>query len=280
MRRTIPVVLGAAAACAAFMASSSAQAGIAACGNIHVEASAECKMEGGIECEARCTPVSLEASCAAELHAQCEGECNASLEVECTDTCLPSCSGRCEVDPGAFDCRAECQGDCEGSCQGTCGDSECEASCVATCSGECEASCDVDLPEADCDAQCEACCGGFCTAEANIDCQVSCQAAGYAECKAEIEGGCKADCQTEEGALFCDGQYVDHGGKLEECVDALRELFDIEVEGYARGECSNGKCEGEAGGSLSCSATIDGRRDESAPLALLALGLLGLRRRN
>jgi hypothetical protein len=48
---------------------------------------------------------------------------------------------------------------------------------------------------------------------------------------------------TEAGALVCGGQYVDHGGNLEECVESLRALFDIEAKGYAYGES---ECSGDA----------------------------------
>jgi MYXO-CTERM domain-containing protein len=262
---------------AAFALPSVAHAGISACGNIHVEASAQCEMRGGVECEASCTPLSFEAQCAAELELGCSGQCNASADVACEADCGASCTGACEVDPGSFDCRASCQGSCEADCEASCGtgDSECSASCAASCSGECTAQCEVVPPSAACDAKCEAACSGECTASANFDCQLACQAEGFAGCKANLEGGCRAECNVEQGALFCDGQYVDHGGNLEECVDALKALFDIEVEGYARAECSGNTCEAEAGGSatISCSVTPEGR--DGAGWLLGALALLG-----
>jgi MYXO-CTERM domain-containing protein len=125
------------------------------------------------------------------------------------------------------------------------------------------------------------CCQGSCEAEANLTCQIDCQASGYVDCKASLQGGCEASCETEEGALFCDGQYVDHGGNLADCVNALKELFNIEVSGYAEGSCSGGSCMGEAGGALSCSSSVhpfDGR----GPLALgflVGLAMLGSGRR-
>jgi hypothetical protein len=75
-------------------------------------------------------------------------------------------------------------------------------------------------------------------------------------CQADLEGSCEARCDEPEGALYCDGNYVDAGNNLEDCVNALRATFDIEVQGYSRGSasCSEGSCvaEGEAG--CSCSA--------------------------
>ena len=128
------------------------------------------------------------------------------------------------------------------------------ASCEATCSGSCDAECEGTPPSASCEAKCESSCSGSCEAEANLECQVECQTDGYLECTGRVTGGCEAACDTEEGALFCDGQYVDYGDNLDECVNALKDLFNIEVEGYASAECEGNMCEAEAGGSASCAA--------------------------
>jgi hypothetical protein len=237
--------------------SGTAQAGIGACGDIHVEAEAECEVKGGVECTGACTPVSFEAECAAELSVECGGQCNAEISAECTGECSGSCMAECdELTAGSFDCRASCVADCSGSCEGRCAadasGGECRASCEATCEGSCSADCEVVPPMADCSAQCEASCSGRCDAEANIDCQIDCQSEGYVDCKAELQGGCEVECDVEQGALFCDGQYVDHGNNLEECIDSLRAVLNIEVEGYAEAECSGNSCEAAAGGSIAC----------------------------
>ncbi len=250
-----------------------AKAGIGACGDIHVEANARCEVQGGIECQAQCTPIAFEAQCAAELEVECSGTCNASAEVECSGSCSADCMANCEVDPGQFDCRGECVLDCTGSCEGSCqadgGGGECIASCEATCEGSCSARCDVVAPSVDCAGKCEASCSGRCEAEANIDCQVDCQADGYVDCKASLEGGCKGECDVEQGALFCDGQYVDHGNNLEECVESLRAVLNIQVEGYA--ECSGNSC--SAGGSISCA--VDPAKGEGGR-TLALMGAFGL----
>jgi len=254
-----------------------ARAGVEACGNIHVEANANCEVlvEGG--CEAQCVPPRLEAACAAELTASCEGQCNELPSVECTGSCQADCDAQCIVDPGSIDCRARCEGSCEANCDAECGtDSECHASCEANCSGSCESSCQVAPPEATCEARCEAACEGSCEANTNLDCQIDCQAEGYVECKARLEGGCETACTRPEGALFCDGQYVDHGGNLEECITALQARYGIEVEGYAEGSCQPGRCEGEAGGSVSCSVGRGGAG--FIPFALM-IALFGAVRR-
>jgi hypothetical protein len=128
---------------------------------------------------------------------------------------------------------------------------------MGSCSASCEGKCDVELPEADCDAGCEASCEGSCEADANFDCQLNCQARGYGECETDVQGGCDVACETEEGALFCDGEYIDHGGNLEECIAALRAKLNIKVEASAMGSssCEGGSCQAE--GSANAKVTSD-----------------------
>jgi hypothetical protein len=261
--------------------------GLDSCGDIHVEAEAMCELvPPGAQCEARCTPISVEAACAAKLQVECEGECSATASVDCSGQCYADCTGPCEIDPGKFDCRAQCQADCSASCSGKCsGDNngaECEGACQATCDANCDASCDVELPEVDCDRKCEAACEGSCEAEAEADCQIMCQGDAYADCEFEVQGGCEAECKTQEGALFCDGSYVDHGDNLEECVNAIEAVINANVKGYAEGEssCENGSCMASGKAGVSCSALPGTRESGAAALSLLALvGLVLARRR-
>lgn len=281
---------------AAFLSAPAAHAGIEACGNIDVQAEAQCEMKLEAECRASCEPLRFHAACAGELYVECGGMCEGTLDAECSGTCEGTCEAECaNFEAGEFDCSASCQGTCEANCAGSCeGEVEgseargrCEASCAATCSGECSASCEGTPPSADCSGKCEASCEGSCTAEARIDCQVSCQSEGFVDCEASLQGGCEAECDAPEGALFCDGQYVDHGGNLEECVNALKALINVEVEGYAYGEssCSGNSCEasGEAGGSVKCSV-VPGALGvplggSGAVLALLGAAGAAIRRR-
>ena len=261
--------------------SSPAKAGIDACGDIHVEANARCEVlvDGG--CEAQCEPVRLEAACAAELYANCEGECSADASLDCQATCEGSCMASCVADPGQFDCQAECNADCQGECNASCSsnDSQCQAACEATCSAGCDAECNVTPPSASCDAQCEASCSASCEAQANVDCQAECQADGYAMCTADLQGGCEAQCRQPQGALFCDGQYVDAGNNLADCVAALEAALSIEVEGYAEGACENGACEAEAGGSVTCAVDPAPRQGGWIPWTIAGLlGLVAVRR--
>ncbi len=258
-----------------------AHAGIEACGDISIQADAHCEVvaEG---CELHCTPPAVEAACAAELYANCEGECEASASASCEASCSADCYAQCEIDPGAFSCQAACEADCSGSCEARCdsNDSECWAACEATCSAECGASCEVTPPQADCAAQCEASCSGSCEAEASLDCQIDCQADYYAECKVDLQGGCEAECSDAGAALFCDGQWVDHGNNLQECIAALEQGLQGEVEGSAQFECVPGECTFDAAGLFGCN--VDGGtsgRGGALFAALFGLGFAFTRRR-
>lgn len=220
---------------------------LADCGNINVEGNAECTVEVEGGCEAMCTPL----ACSASLYVECSGSCQLSATAECTAACdIEGCLTDCQG--GNFDCSASCQGDCGATCAGSC-DAECaadgnsaecqgrcESSCTATCQGECDAQCDIELP--DCDTKCNASCEGSCTAQANASCQSSCQSEGYAQCT----GGCEVECQKPDGAVFCDGQWIDHGGHFANCVASIQEHIDAEFQASSSASCANGSCQAEA----------------------------------
>jgi hypothetical protein len=255
-----------------------AHAGIEACNNINIRAEAECKLETSGGCTAQCEPTRFEAACAGKLTASCDGQCTASADIECKGSCQSSCNTLCEINPGSFDCEGNCSASCDADCNARCsasaGDESasgaCKTSCSANCSAKCDAQCSGTPPSATCEGKCEASCEGSCRGKASAQCQIDCHARLEGGCKAELQGGCKARCEKPEGALFCDGQYVDTGDRLKECVDALKAVFNIEVQGSASLGCSGNECSGEAEGSVSCAAS-----PRSAPvlpqLALLAM---------
>jgi MYXO-CTERM domain-containing protein len=149
----------------------------------------------------------------------------------------------------------------------------------------CDKQCDVQLPKADCDAQCKASCQGSCTVQPNLDCQVDCQAKGYAKCEVDVMGGCTASCKSQKGALFCDGDFIDTGDKLESCVQALKDTLNAHVMTSASGDssCDAGTCmaSGMASASTDCSVARPGARAGAWPgLALFGLALaFAVRRR-
>ena len=256
-------------------------AGIEACGNIDVKADAKCKVEVKGGCTAQCEPVRFEAACAAKFEASCSGKCNATIQSSCTSTCNGSCQGNCTANPPAFECKGSCVADCEGSCsaacQGKANGSECQASCKASCSGRCDASCKGTPGSASCEGKCSACCSGSCTAKANIDCNVKCQAETYVSCKGDLSGGCKVQCENPNGALFCDGNYVDTGNNLSNCINALNAVLKLRVDVSGSASCSGNTCEAEGTASIgACSASpvSPASRPLGAAGAVLGLGAL------
>ncbi|MEO6420130.1 MAG: hypothetical protein ABIP39_12010 [Polyangiaceae bacterium] len=257
-----------------------AHAGLSACGNIDVSANATCKVETMGGCTAQCTPVSFQGACSASLETTCNGMCNATVDVECQGSCKADCSGKCTADPGSVDCSANCQGTCEADCTGKCSASankaECEGSCKSCCSGHCDAECTGTPPSATCDAKCEASCKGSCSGKANLDCQISCQSKGYASCEGNLMGGCTAKCSEPSGALFCDGQYVDTGNNLQNCIDALNAILKIKVTASGEASCDGGVCEANGKASASCAASPGGDAPLSGGFLFAGLGLAAI----
>jgi hypothetical protein len=266
-----------------FAVASSAEAqGLGACGDIHVEAEAQCEVIApSVQCEASCTDLALEAACDAQLAADCDGMCNFTPPQNCVVDCAADCDLECSVDPGMFECAGSCEADCNGECAGSCSAStnraECEAACEGTCSASCEGGCEGTPPSAGCDGKCEASCEASCEVEANLDCEIDCRVDASADCKLDVQGDCEADCQTEEGALFCDGDYVDHGDNLANCVAAIEAVIDANVEGYAEGSsrCEGGTCEAKGEAGVSC-AVGPGHVGSGASLIALLGGMLTL----
>jgi MYXO-CTERM domain-containing protein len=285
MRRSMKFVLGTLAFIAPLAIAQTAHAGLDACGDIHVEAEAECSVEGGIECEGMCTPLSVEAQCAADLTIECRGECEGELSVsaECSGSCEADCTAECEVEPAEFNCRAQCNSDCQARAEGRCGDSECFAQAEASCEAECSGACEVEPGSADCEATCQGSCEASCEAsgEAYLDCQAECQGPSFSDCQAEIEGGCEVACESEEGAIFCDGSYIDHDGNLEECVSSIEAWIRARVEINYGGEasCSGNECEASGFFNCSCSADPEQRGRDTMLLAFGALFVFGVARR-
>jgi hypothetical protein len=86
------------------------------------------------------------------------------------------------------------------------------------------------VPETDsCATKCDTGCTAGCTAQANASCQVECQEESFPECSSDYVQLCSTQCAQPEGALFCDGNYVDVGGDLPRCVEALNEILDSKI---------------------------------------------------
>ncbi len=266
---------------------------IAACGNIDVEANAMCEVDTTGGCTARCTPVAFEAQCDVNGAIQCKGMCQASASADCTASCdVTSCEAECTANPPMFDCSANCsvsaQAMCDGQCAAGSGHASCVAQCQASVKARCDASCQGQPGSVDCHAQCQASCQGECDVKANASCDVSCQDSLHASCTSELTGGCQAKCTAPQGALFCNGQYVDYGNNLQKCEQALQDALNIQVmaSGEASGTSScdstNGcQAQGQAKASVSCALAPDvtGSARSGWILAALGLAAFGARRR-
>jgi MYXO-CTERM domain-containing protein len=112
-----------------------------------------------------------------------------------------------------------------------------------------------------------------------MDCEVSCQTSGYVDCEASMKGGCEAQCTQPDGALFCNGSYVDTGNNLQNCIDALKAELNITATGSA--SCSGNQCQAEGQASASCAMTPTPARGAGsiAGLGLMIGALAWMRRR-
>jgi hypothetical protein len=264
MRWTMPRLFVALFAAPLMLASSTAlAAGPADCLLATAKSCQYVVSSGG--CEAQCTPGSFVA--------ECDAQCTGSVQASCTGTCSADCSAMCTANPGSFSCSGYCDQSCQGSCSAQCTDSACSADCMADCSNRCEVSCSAQPPTATCDVQCQASCNGKCEVDVNIMCHANCTAN-------LVLPTCQADCKLPQGALFCDGQYVDVAKAAQACIDYLK----------SQGVSFSESCSGGTNGGTTCSATVGcsaapslGAADRWGVLGIsgvvMGLGLVVARRR-
>ena len=252
---------------------------LSACGDIALDSNAQCELDTSGGCSAKCTPVNVVASCSAQLQVSCSGSCNVTADASCTTSCQGSCEGSCNANPGSYDCEGDCTGTCEGNCSSQCStnanQSQCTAECKANCSGSCSAKCTGTPPSATCQARCQASCSGSCTAEVNASCNIDCQSKGEASCEATVTGGCQAQCSQPKGALFCNGQFV-NASDVSNCVDALKQLLNIQVSGSASSSCDGGTCEANAQGTASAGCSAAPGEPIGGTFLLAGLGMMGI----
>jgi hypothetical protein len=269
------------------LSSGTAQAGLDACGNFYVAADAACEWVLEDEsCGTHCEPVSVEWSCAAQLYLECEGQCNASSELTCVETCEPTCVTNCDASEEPPNCMGLCMSDCQMDCTAACADAPDQGACRSSCAHTCSEGCEAECKDGDsCETVCTDACTGSCTGRANIDCQVSCQGESFVDCQTEVVEECRTVCQQDGGALFCNGSYVSNIS-VDDCVAAIKSVFDIEVTGWVEGKCENPEgatdvlCDIE--GALSCSVVDEAASSVRTIPAFMVLSLcaiLGFRRK-
>ncbi|MCC6748162.1 MAG: hypothetical protein IT371_10915 [Deltaproteobacteria bacterium] len=201
-----------------------------ACGNVALGPSVQCEVEPpGVQCETRCTPVNMEVSCAKELFKECGPQCTFQVVEEEVQVCSSNCVTECEGNPGSFSCTASCGGKCAADCSAKCStsanQSQCRASCNASCTGYCDVECKAVLPSMTCQQKCQPACRGVVVSRVNMDCQLKCHTVErYTNCSTRLTGGCKSHCRTNDGAIFCDGQFIEYANSFQQCLDALKKI--------------------------------------------------------
>ena len=274
----------------AFLVPRLAHAGLEACGNIDVKAEAKCTVMTSGGCTAQCTPVSFHAACEGKATVSCDGQCTGTVDASCTGSCDTDCEAKCNVDPGNYSCSGSCQGSCATDCEATCmgqaqgssgtgsASGDCKAQCQGNCNAKCNASCSGTPPTADCKAKCSASCSGKCQAKVTAKCQVDCQAKfDEVKCESDFMGGCTVQCTDPKGAIFCDGQYVDSGGNLSNCADALNALLNLKFDASGSASCMGNECQAQGKASVSACSTSPQESPHTPPVlpGLVVLGAVG-----
>lgn len=249
-------------------ASSTASAGEEACGKFDFSGGLNCKIEVSGGCSAKCTPISFEAGCNGGCTAEPDPGC---VDDDCGEACILECN------PELLDCFAGCHSECDADVQAECEaadptKTDCAIQAKSQCNGHCEAACEV--PPSDCKEHCNKCCFGSCQTLKNFQCDF--------DCYAEFKGGCDVSCQQPEGAIFCNGQFV-NATDIGECINyLLTQGIEVDVSATASVECGPEGCDFAAaveGAGCSFVAPGNGETEMVLLLGLFGLGLIVVRQR-
>jgi hypothetical protein len=236
------------------------------CGTFDFSSGISCSIQVSGGCTAQCTPIKFEAACS--------GHCTSTATQTCTDTCGTQCVAQC--DPQLLDCFSGCHTECDqpliDQCMKSHPGTDCVNSAKAQCDIHCKDSCKV--PPSNCQEHCTKCCSGSCTTQVNYDCDYSCMA--------DVEGGCSVACSKPEGAIFCNGQYV-NATSVEQCITYLATKgLQVDVSARAQATCDLSGCKG-AGTATGCAASPGSNAGFGGALAVIGLaaaaGVMRARRR-
>jgi hypothetical protein len=109
-----------------------------------------------------------------------------------------------------------------------------------------------------------------------------CQGDLYADCHTTVKGGCEADCADPKGAIFCNGQYIDHNGNVDACIQALKDKLNITVTASGSSSCTGSSCQAQGQAAASCAfspLTARGSNLAGGFALFAALGAVCMRRR-
>jgi len=235
-----------------------AHAGDNDCGGIELESIESCDLESG--CQADCAAPNLVAAC----NGRCDGPSDLACITAGESECASECSGGAGGSGGsaAFACIDYCEAECLERVSCSVGDDgDCEA-LVANCDVLCRNTC-LDKINANCESQCNAGYAVACAVTAQRECLVG--------CSGELRNACREDCGQEDGALFCDGQYI-AADNLPACNRFLNRTYDVMFD-----------IEAPQSVDLSCTVDAPGQADPLGLLGLVGLALgvgIGVRRRS
>jgi hypothetical protein len=228
------------------------------CGNFDFSAGLSCKVEVSGGCTAGCTPFKFEVACG--------GKCTATATQQCTGSCGAQCIAQC--DPKYMDCFAGCHTECDEpttkQCQAKHPNEDCVTQARAQCDTRCKESCKV--PTNSCQEHCNACCTGSCTTQVNFDCDFA--------CRAELRGSCRVQCQKPDGAIFCNGQYV-NASDVKACLAYLATRgINVDASAAGSGSCGPDGCVGTGSAKVSGCAFAPAEADAAVgSLAAICLAL-------
>jgi hypothetical protein len=230
------------------------------CGFFDFSEGLSCKLETSGGCTAKCSPL--------QVTAACTGGCTASItQTNCTSNCGAQCIKECN--PAKLDCFVGCHAECDAPVEAQCtqkgGVKDCKVQAQAQCDMHCKDSCKV--PPSNCDEHCNSCCFGSCDTQANFDCDLA--------CTAKVQGGCDVACKKPEGAIFCNGQYV-NATDAKACITYLA-TRKIKVDTSASGSlsCTGTDCAG-IGTVKGCSTGASANGYGYGMFAVLAMTLTRL----
>jgi MYXO-CTERM domain-containing protein len=119
-------------------------------------------------------------------------------------------------------------------------------------------------------------------------CQIQCQETSFDTCKTDYTATCKTQCSQPQGALFCDGSYVDVGSNLTDCVDALNAIvtnkITLSVTASGSTTCSGDTCTSTGTTTTKATCSASSAPAPGGPLAafgaVFAMALAAARRRS
>ncbi|MBL8743767.1 MAG: hypothetical protein JNK04_21810 [Myxococcales bacterium] len=174
-----------------------------ACGDLELSAE-ECEIVAVEGCETRCDLVGVVAAC--------DGVCNLPPDDGCVAQCKPACEeyfAKHDYRPCEERCTAECTASIDDSCA-----QDCISPAQIACAQDCETTCATVDQDNDTTAVpfCEAMCAGVCENESNRSCA--------RDCWSSMARICEETCNGDDGALFCNGQFV-AADDIDACMEDL-----------------------------------------------------------